>query len=271
MMKYDCNMIRDIMPLCADKAASEESEKALIEHLAECPECVGYWKKMSEDLPFDTQSGSETKNYTEIAKKLRVKKSIFSIAIGLSIWIFIAVIGSIIGIYAVDGYKLSPEKALAASQNNIGAVNEKLFQYEWKNMTFYFCKNQLYNSCYGVEKSFFGWRHNVTYLSDPPENNGEGIVNLLRQIINYGNSEGSINMLPVTVYDENVVKIAFDLEGHDYSISVWPGYSGVLAVECLNGYLPAPDSGRAYDKDGNVLYYLDTSDEYDLRWVEKKS
>ncbi|MCR5501781.1 MAG: zf-HC2 domain-containing protein [Lachnospiraceae bacterium] len=38
-MKYECNMIRDLLPLYKDGACSPESTKAVEEHLSECPSC----------------------------------------------------------------------------------------------------------------------------------------------------------------------------------------------------------------------------------------
>ena len=39
-MKYRCDMVRDLMPLCLDHEASESSEQTVIERLAECKECT---------------------------------------------------------------------------------------------------------------------------------------------------------------------------------------------------------------------------------------
>ena len=38
-MKYDCDVIRDLLPLYADRACSEKSRKMVEEHLEECPDC----------------------------------------------------------------------------------------------------------------------------------------------------------------------------------------------------------------------------------------
>ena len=38
-MKYDCDVIRDLLPLYADKACSERSRDMVEEHLEECPDC----------------------------------------------------------------------------------------------------------------------------------------------------------------------------------------------------------------------------------------
>ena len=43
-MKYDCNVIRDLMPLLSDDVLSEESKNVIREHLRECPECREYQK-----------------------------------------------------------------------------------------------------------------------------------------------------------------------------------------------------------------------------------
>ena len=42
-MKYKCDMVKDLMPLCLDHEASESSEQTVIEHLAECRECSKYF------------------------------------------------------------------------------------------------------------------------------------------------------------------------------------------------------------------------------------
>ncbi|MBO4809365.1 MAG: zf-HC2 domain-containing protein [Lachnospiraceae bacterium] len=45
-MKYECDMIEDLLPLYKDGVCSEASKKAVEEHLKECPKC----KKMLEEL-----------------------------------------------------------------------------------------------------------------------------------------------------------------------------------------------------------------------------
>ena len=39
-MKYECDIIEDLLPLYKDKACSAASSKAVEEHLAECPKCT---------------------------------------------------------------------------------------------------------------------------------------------------------------------------------------------------------------------------------------
>lgn len=47
-MKYECNMIRDLLPLYEDGACSEESSKAVEEHLSECPDCKDLLSKLKD-------------------------------------------------------------------------------------------------------------------------------------------------------------------------------------------------------------------------------
>lgn len=42
----NCEIVRDLIPLCIDRVASESSEKMVYEHVESCPEC----KKIMEDM-----------------------------------------------------------------------------------------------------------------------------------------------------------------------------------------------------------------------------
>ena len=47
-MRYDCDMIRDLLPLYQDGVCSECSKAAVEEHLAECPGCTDYLASMQD-------------------------------------------------------------------------------------------------------------------------------------------------------------------------------------------------------------------------------
>lgn len=46
-----CGMARDLMPLCIDGAASEESVRYVDAHVAACEECAAYYQGMKADAP----------------------------------------------------------------------------------------------------------------------------------------------------------------------------------------------------------------------------
>lgn len=50
-MKTDCDIIRDLLPLYVECAASEASQALIDEHLAECPACKEELARMQKPLP----------------------------------------------------------------------------------------------------------------------------------------------------------------------------------------------------------------------------
>lgn len=42
----DCNVVKDLIPLCVDSCCSEESEKIVKEHINRCPECKALYENM---------------------------------------------------------------------------------------------------------------------------------------------------------------------------------------------------------------------------------
>ena len=50
-MTYNCDLIRDLMPLCMDDTASQTSRKAVMEHAAECADCHRIFEEMKKNIP----------------------------------------------------------------------------------------------------------------------------------------------------------------------------------------------------------------------------
>ena len=48
MNKFDCEIIKDLLPLYADNVCSEKSTKCVEEHLQECAECSEELRKIKE-------------------------------------------------------------------------------------------------------------------------------------------------------------------------------------------------------------------------------
>ena len=98
-MKYPCDLIRDIMPLYHDEVASEESRKAVEEHLEECLVCKEYYDVMCESDVVETATFDEetekkkADSYKSVYKKI-VKKTV------KMAWISVlTVLGGIIGFF----------------------------------------------------------------------------------------------------------------------------------------------------------------------------
>ena len=50
-MKNECNVARDLMPLCIDGVASEESQQYVDKHVASCHDCELVYGEMKSALP----------------------------------------------------------------------------------------------------------------------------------------------------------------------------------------------------------------------------
>ena len=73
-MKYQCEVIKDLMPLYVDDVCSKESKKIIEEHLEICDSCKQYYDAMKSS---DNSIVSEDKNNEILADSLqKVKKQI---------------------------------------------------------------------------------------------------------------------------------------------------------------------------------------------------
>lgn len=50
MSNVECNVVRDLMPLCIDGAASEDSRKLVVDHVWKCEKCAEVYKEMQGHL-----------------------------------------------------------------------------------------------------------------------------------------------------------------------------------------------------------------------------
>ncbi len=71
-MRMECDIIRDLMPLYAEKMASAKSGEAVEEHLSECPECRKVYENMLAPAPqvqFQTQPQESFQKYVRRKKR----------------------------------------------------------------------------------------------------------------------------------------------------------------------------------------------------------
>lgn len=75
-MNYPCNMIQDLLPLYLDEVCSEESKKAVNQHLSECPECKAFYAAMCEADKVDADTHNADRERQKAASFQSVKKRI---------------------------------------------------------------------------------------------------------------------------------------------------------------------------------------------------
>ena len=74
-MKYDCEVIRDLMPLCNDGTCSEPSRRMVGEHVLECPACMQMYQEMRTEVPGEPPVQSpDAAPFGKTVKQLRRKR-----------------------------------------------------------------------------------------------------------------------------------------------------------------------------------------------------
>ena len=73
-MKRNCDMVRDLMPLCIDGAASEERQQVVAEHVAECKSCQQIYQDMQGSLPAGQDHGAEAVFSEQMTQRIRKKQ-----------------------------------------------------------------------------------------------------------------------------------------------------------------------------------------------------
>lgn len=76
MKKIDCGVIRDLLPLYVDNAASEESQELVREHLAGCPGCQEELRKLRKPITLPPNGDEEAvKRFLEYRAEVRRKQN----------------------------------------------------------------------------------------------------------------------------------------------------------------------------------------------------
>lgn len=96
-MKTDCNVARDLMPLCIDDAASEESVKYLNDHLSQCEECKTLFEDMKAAMP-KREAGETAQEQEQFGQLAHMMKQMHRWRVWRNV-----IIGILAGILAVVG------------------------------------------------------------------------------------------------------------------------------------------------------------------------
>ena len=73
-MKLECDVIRDLLPLYAEKLASPASSALVEQHLAECPACRAELEQMEKPVPVqpEPQPDAPLKGIRTALRKKRI-------------------------------------------------------------------------------------------------------------------------------------------------------------------------------------------------------
>lgn len=257
-MKYKCDMVRDLMPLCLDDSATQASKQAVIEHMAECESCVSYYETMSKALDIDEAMENPEKKYVQVATKLRKKKRLIRYVVSYAILLFVLCCLNYSG-----GYRFTA-KAAANTSGRLNYRSELIGSYEWNNWEFFFYDSY---SCYdvvSVKKTWHGWHVVNTSLNWPKVFDEDGICTA--GALYHCSENKGIQLFPVIASDERVCSISVTVFGKTVKTNVRTDEFTLIAIpsesdEMSNSNLTA----TAYDALGNAIYQINAK-ERDFRW-----
>ncbi len=256
-MKYKCDMIRDLIPLCIDEAATETSKNVVLEHLAECKKCERFYSTIDNEPLLEAPNIEETKGYVTIAKKIRRRNLMIRLIIG----IIVGIAFEVLLFYAV-GYRFTSESAanLSGRLNNSSRL---MGNYDWGDWKFYFYSSESSYDVVTVKKHWNGWKAQDNYLIWPKYITDEGGIINAGSIYYWTDTDEKygIQILPLIVEDKSVSKIEVTVFHETKSLEVKTGEMNYLIFENKNPNLGNSQQGYGYDASGNILYKLVQSEE----------
>lgn len=75
MMKYNCDIVRDLMPLCVDGTASEPSRQMVVDHVLECRDCMQMYQEMRTEVPREPPANRDAAPFRSTVRRLRRRRN----------------------------------------------------------------------------------------------------------------------------------------------------------------------------------------------------
>lgn len=265
-MKYKCEMVQDLMPLCIDESATEASKAVVVQHLAECKACTTYYEELNKKVCVDKDTNQLESRYATLAKKIRRRRLIgrFVRATIVGIVYFCLVN------YAM-GYRLRPQKAADLS-GRLNYQSEVIGSYEWNNMIFYFYDSY---SCYdviGVKKTWHGWINEDSCLTWPKfytQKDGDYVqegIQFAGTLCYCSYEGGAVQLIPFIVLDEAVKQVEISCFGETKTMEPEVGEFSIITFEPSGEIQRNEFTGTAYDAGGNPLYTIGDEFGYSM-WI----
>ncbi len=69
-MKHDCDIVRDLMPMCIDGTASEKTVAMVDEHVQECLPCDAVYKEMHAEAKMEVPVQPQTAEFTQTVRRM---------------------------------------------------------------------------------------------------------------------------------------------------------------------------------------------------------
>lgn len=73
-MKHDCDIVRDLMPMCIDGTASEKAKAMVDEHVAECPPCEKVYAEMKGETKLELPVQPAAPEFVTTVRKMKNRR-----------------------------------------------------------------------------------------------------------------------------------------------------------------------------------------------------
>ena len=261
-MKYEHDIIKDLMPLCIDGIASEKSSEAVMEHISECPECAAEWESMQKQITVtdSNEITPDAKQYVKAAKKFRLHNLLNLVKIAVSAAVILLILGTALSYLDGDRFTM---KGIVKDFAKTNIKDDYIYLGDVDNNSNTLSQAFIIANWPGTNEPQFYTVYAVR----------QDALHLLRSFC--GHSSSPLNEMPVytlTGYSETRNEASYEL----YCIGFLASDKAVKTIEytaggCTrtveldeNGYfcesckrgMNIVTEGKAMDKDGKVLYTL---------------
>lgn len=259
-MKYKCDLIQDLMPLCTDDSASEGSKKAVFEHMAECKTCSEYYQKLMQNVEMETdQDDVKTSEYAAIARKIRRRKLKYRTLLAVLTCSAFLLLGN----YAM-GYHFTASAA-ARNSGKLNPSSKVLGTLDWGNVKFFFYEGDCNYDTIAADRHWNGWRSDDNYFAWPKYPADKGKLTMTSPLYFWDYDRG-ILLFPLLSEDPDITRVTITAFGLSKSTDIDTGELAVLAFENGDASLSQDAVGYAYDQYGAIKYEL-SYDKSMGRWV----
>lgn len=262
-MKYDCDLIKDLLPLYSDKEASEFSMKVVSEHLHECEECLQYYQNVKNTTDKYSQAPSVSDvpdGYLTLAKRLRRTKWYWRLCTGFLVGLIIS-----FSLMYAEGNRLNPLRA--AHAGSVVSQNARLLAtvpMRKERVLYIYEDNGLYRDV-DVIYNFPFWKYvnkwPNRYIVDPEA----GIQMLTKASYRNSLTDSLYLVFAIAVNDTRVAYVELGKEGKlqrqnvDSQVTVffWDESGNKDDSSIMSNIIKDSElEGKAYASDGTILYNL---------------
>ncbi len=113
----ECNIVKDLMPLCIDGVASEDSRKLVTNHVWKCEKCAAVYGEYQKELP-SPETKSDFEEAAKALRKWRITRK--ALLIGLTVLVTVTVLFA--GYYGWDMLTTRPLVSLPLDEYDVRLV-----------------------------------------------------------------------------------------------------------------------------------------------------